>query len=58
MDWRDKVSELSDPALIWIWVHEIDHETLPRSSEHQLVVAELVRRDMFVKAEEARSARL
>jgi hypothetical protein len=54
--WRDMVSELSDPALIWIWLHEIDHGTLPTSLEHQLVVAELVRRDIFVKAEEARRA--
>jgi hypothetical protein len=36
MSWHDKVSELSEPALIWIWVREIDHETLPRSSEHVL----------------------
>jgi hypothetical protein len=55
-EWRSKLIELSEPALIWIWVHEIDHGRLPTSLEHQLVVAELVRRDIFVKAEEARRA--
>jgi hypothetical protein len=53
--WRDKLTELSEGALIWIWVHKIDHGPLPTSLEHQLVVAELMKRNIFEKAEAARA---